>query len=151
MSEQKDFKPMMSEEDVLIITRITQADAPYNQRAQALLAINQGKTDEEAAEASGLRATQVKYWVTHYGKSGVAIFPEELLADEVVEVVEVVEIETAVSSQEPTLEQAPSSQKEAKKKKKPKGEKAKEDKGEKQAASTAEEAPVDEAPAEETK
>jgi hypothetical protein len=61
MSEQPKFEPLLSDKETLIITRITQADAPYNQRAQALLAINSGKSEEEAGEAAGLRATQVKY------------------------------------------------------------------------------------------
>jgi hypothetical protein len=124
MSDQKGNEMMMPKEDVMIITRLTNAETPYSQRAQALLAINEGKTQEDAAEAAGLRSTQVKYWVTRYLKSGLTIFPENLLTVEidVEEPDEVKELvtETAVSPQESTSEQAPSSQKEEEKKKKEK-------------------------------
>ncbi|MBE2221501.1 MAG: helix-turn-helix domain-containing protein, partial [Anaerolineae bacterium] len=140
MSEKNDFELTMPQKDVQVISRITtKADAPYNQRALAILAINEGKTAAAAAESTGLRPTQVSYWVTRYQKSGLAIFPQDLLAEEV----DVVEMETAVSPAMTTLAQAPSPQKEETKKKKPKGGKNKESKGEKQAAAAAVEEPPD--------
>jgi hypothetical protein len=114
MSEQKEVASLMTEQDALTVARMTDADAPHNQRAQALLAIHEGKTEEEAAQASGLRPTQVKYWVTRYGKSGLAIFPEDLLGEEVREVTG----ETAVSLEKPALEQTPPPPEKADKKKK---------------------------------
>lgn len=142
MSEQKEFEPMMTEEEILVVTHITSAEAPYSQRAQALLAINHGKTADEAGEASGLRATQVKYWVSRYRKSGLAIFPEELLVEEGEDVV----VETAVSLEKSlpsNTEQAPAEQKSQEKKKEQKGKKSKEVKGKKSVATTAEQAPSD--------
>lgn len=132
MSEQQKFEPILNDEETLIITRITQADAPYNQRAQALLAINAGKSEEEAGEATGLRPTQVKYWVSRYRKSGLEVFPDALLveAKEAVVVVEemVEEEKTAVIIEEtiaPKTEQEPAKKKAKKKKKGSKGKKSK--------------------------
>jgi len=144
MSEQKEFDTMMTEEDILVITRISNAEAPHSQRAQALLAVDAGKTQEEAAEASGLRATQVKYWVARYRKSGLAIFPEALMVEEEIDVVEVEE--TAVSlekSVSANIEQAPTEQKDQEKKNEQKGKKAKENKGQKSADIAAEQTPSD--------
>ena len=135
MSEQKEFDTMMTEEDILVITRISNAEAPHSQRAQALLAVDAGKTQEEAAEASGLRATQVKYWVARYRKSGLAIFPEALMVEEEIDVVEVEE--TAVSlekSVSANIEQAPTEQKDQEKKNEQKVGKPQENKGQKSLA-----------------
>lgn len=124
MSEQPKFDPILNDEEILIITHITQADTPYNQRAQVLLAINEGKSEEEAGEIAGLRATQVKYWAARYRKSGLEIFPDTLL----VEAEMVAEGETAVTTEKSITaspEQAPSEKKAKEEKKKQKNNKKK--------------------------
>ncbi len=82
MSEQNKVSPLLTTEAQLTLNRISQRETPYSQRAQALLALNEGKTDEEASAFSGLRPTQVRYWFRRYGKTGLAIFPADLLAAE---------------------------------------------------------------------
>ena len=145
MSEQKEFDSMMTEEEILVMKHITTAEAPYSQRAQALLALNEGKTQEEAAEASGLRHTQVKYWAIRYRKNHLAVFPDELTAieaeviektepEEAVKIVEAVKVEeVVVETAVPPKTSAPATKKDKKKskkeikadKKKKKGKKAK--------------------------
>lgn len=127
MSEQKEFEPILTEEEILIMQRFTFAIAPHNQRAQALLALNEGKTPEEAGDVAGLRSTQVSYWLNRYKKAGLAIFPEALLAEanEVGEV-EVDVVETAVSTPTAivTSNPAPSTKKDKNKKKQDKNKKS---------------------------
>lgn len=44
-----------------------------------LLAINGGASETAASERSGLRTTQVRYWINKYHKLGIAIFPTTML------------------------------------------------------------------------
>jgi hypothetical protein len=44
-----------------------------------LLAINDGASEAVASEFSGLRTTQVRYWLNKYQKMGMAIFPTNML------------------------------------------------------------------------
>ncbi len=64
-----------------VCTKLAAGKAPWSQRAQALLAINEGASETVASERSGLRPTQVKYWLNKYQKQGMAIFPEPLLQE----------------------------------------------------------------------
>ena len=81
-----------------------QEEAPHSQRAQALLALDEGATQPEAGLRAGLTVGQVKYWLGKFRKVGLDIFPEQVVMD------------TAESSQE---------EQKAKKTKKPKGKKGK--------------------------
>jgi hypothetical protein len=51
----------------------------HGQRALALLAIDEGATQEQAAQRSGLTAGQVKYWLGKFRQVRMAIFPEQVL------------------------------------------------------------------------
>jgi hypothetical protein len=64
-----------------ICIKLAAGKAPWSQRAQALMAINEGASETVASERSGLRPTQVKYWLNKYQKQGMAIFPEPLLQE----------------------------------------------------------------------
>lgn len=64
-----------------ICIKLAAGKAPWSQRAQALMAINEGASETVASERSGLRPTQVKYWLNKYQKQGMAIFPESLLQE----------------------------------------------------------------------
>lgn len=55
-------------------------EAPHSQRAQALLAIDEGATQAEAGQRAGLTSGQVKYWLGKYRKEGLTIFPEDLVS-----------------------------------------------------------------------
>ena len=58
---------------------IAKAKAPYSQRAMALLALDEGATQMQAAGQAGLTKGQVRYWLGKFRQERLAIFPEELL------------------------------------------------------------------------
>jgi hypothetical protein len=60
-----------------ICTSVAKGKAPHNQRASALLAVDSGKTMQQAAEETGLTLGQVRYWVGRFKKQGVDIFPAD--------------------------------------------------------------------------
>ena len=60
------------------IERITKSEAPHNQRAQAILALDEGITQAEAGQRAGLTSGQVKYWLGKFRQVRMQIFPEEL-------------------------------------------------------------------------
>jgi hypothetical protein len=70
---------LLSPENEKFCTKIATGDPPWSQRAQMLLAINGGTSEAEASERSGLRTTQVRYWLNKYQKMGMAIFPTDML------------------------------------------------------------------------
>ena len=82
MVQKSDFQTLINEKDLPIVKLISKAAKPYSQRALALLELNKGCSLEEAAEISGLRVTQVKYWQRVYKTSGLDAFPADLLEDE---------------------------------------------------------------------
>jgi len=77
--EEKIVTELLTPEESLVLTQIGPGRAVWSQRAQALLAVNEGANNEAAGEAAGLRDTQVKYWVTAFRRQGMAIFPEDIL------------------------------------------------------------------------
>ena len=54
----------------------------HGQRALALLAVDEGATQEEAAQRAGLTAGQVKYWLGKFRRVRMDIFPEQVLKAE---------------------------------------------------------------------
>ena len=50
--------------------------APFSQRALALLALDEGATQKDAAQQSGQTLGQVRYWLRKFRKERMAIFPE---------------------------------------------------------------------------
>lgn len=59
-----------------ICEELARGKAPWSQRAQALLSVDGGASYTDAGEITGLRASQVKYWVDAFRRRGVEIFPE---------------------------------------------------------------------------
>lgn len=55
-------------------------DPPHSQRATALLALDSGATQMQAAGQAGLTKGQVRYWLDKFRQERLAIFPEESLA-----------------------------------------------------------------------
>ena len=51
----------------------------HGQRALALLAIDEGTTQEQAGQRAGLTAGQVKYWLGKFRRVRMDIFPEQVL------------------------------------------------------------------------
>lgn len=70
---------LLSYEERDILGEVATKDPPFSQRAQALLAIDEGATQAEAGRQSGLTIWQVRYWLTKFRKDKMSIFPEELL------------------------------------------------------------------------
>ena len=55
--------------------RVASGEAPFSQRALALLFLDEGATQAAAGERAGLTSGQVKYWLAKFRKEGLAIFP----------------------------------------------------------------------------
>ena len=65
-----------------ICKQISAGEAPHSQRASALLALNGGTTQAQAAEQGGLTPGQMKYWLTKFRKQRLGIFPAALLVED---------------------------------------------------------------------
>jgi hypothetical protein len=95
----------------------------HGQRALALLAIDKGATQAEAAQQSSLTPGQVKYWLGKFRRVRMEIFPEQ--------VVNADSFFLAEEAPDKAVEKAakPKKKKEGKKPKPKKAKKAKKDKG----------------------
>jgi len=71
---------LLSSEERATLGQVATQDPPHSQRAQALLAIDEGATQAAAGQQAGLTKGQVRYWLGKFRKDGTAIFPEELLS-----------------------------------------------------------------------
>jgi hypothetical protein len=58
--------------------KMAQGGAPHSHRALALLALDQGVTQADAAELSGLTKGQVRYWRDKFNQQRLGIFPKDL-------------------------------------------------------------------------
>jgi transposase-like protein len=66
---------LLTPEEREICGRVATTDAPHSQRALALMALDQGVTQAEAAQLSGLTAGQVRYWRDSFRQKRLGIFP----------------------------------------------------------------------------
>jgi len=57
---------LLSAQEREVFTRISTGEAPHSQRAQALLAIDEGASQAAAGAAAGLTSGQVKYWLAKF-------------------------------------------------------------------------------------
>jgi len=80
----KDGK-LLSEQERVAFRMISTGNDLHGQRAIALLAIDQGATQAEAAQIAGLTRGQVKYWLEKFRQVRLQIFPEALLQIELIE------------------------------------------------------------------
>jgi hypothetical protein len=71
---------LLTPEERAACLEITSGDGPHSQRATALLALDEGSTQMQAAGQAGLTKGQVRYWLGKFRQERLAIFPEELLA-----------------------------------------------------------------------
>ena len=69
----------MSTEEATVCIKIASGEPPYSQRAQALLALNTGASQAEAAAQSSLTENQVRYWLSRFRSRRLAVFPEEMI------------------------------------------------------------------------
>lgn len=71
---------ILSKEDLATCQTLAKLDIKLvSQRAQALLILHEGQTQAIAAEQTGLTVGQVRYLMTLFRKSGIALFPEKVL------------------------------------------------------------------------
>ena len=118
MSPQTEDKLLAPTERVAL-KMISVGSAPHSQRAAALLAIDGGATQAQAAEQAGLTRGQVKYWLAKFRQVRLDIFPQPEAAPEQVE--QVAEPKEKAEVEKPA--------KASKKGKKAKGKKGKKGKG----------------------
>jgi hypothetical protein len=85
MKTQQENKQSTSKDNLLtaqeqaVCMQISKREAPHSQRALALLVLNEGETQGQAADKSGLSTGQVKYWVSRFRNHRLGIFPDPLL------------------------------------------------------------------------
>jgi len=63
-----------------VLRRVARRKGVYAHRAKALLALDDGRTQVEAGERSGLAERTVRYWLMQFRERGLTIFPGRLLA-----------------------------------------------------------------------
>ena len=76
---------LLSDQEREAFKMIATGNDLHGQRAIALLAIDDGATQAQAAQQSGLTPGQVKYWLGKFRQVRMQIFPEQLLKAEKVE------------------------------------------------------------------
>ncbi len=117
---------ILTEDEKLVCEQLAVGGTPFGQRAQALLVLDSGATQELASQHSGLTLNQVRYWQGRFRTRRLDVFPDDLLMAARTEIeisasVVMVEVEkeTAVkpSKQENSSTEDQSSKKSKKKKK----------------------------------
>lgn len=108
------------------------AEPPYSQRALAILGIDGGLSQKDAADKTGLTPRQVRYWLEKFCDEDLAIFPESVLPSQGVMVESTGNQETGaqvdLTLQAPLAEaSAQSASKNGKEQEEKKGKKAKKD------------------------
>ena len=81
MEEERSIELFVSEEESSVLEKIALGEAPFSQRAQAILAADAGSNLEQAAGVSGLRATQVRFWLGRFRHSRLTIFREAMIEE----------------------------------------------------------------------
>ena len=127
--DKKSAGKLLSPEERGVCKQLAAGEAPWSQRAQALMALDKGATQAEAGGRAGLTRTQARYWLGRYREDGLSIFPEAELSQTQPDPSQ----DTAASPQAVGEEAAATAekpkQKKKKKKKKKKTRKAKKAKG----------------------
>jgi transposase-like protein len=70
---------LLSEQERVAFKMISTGNDLHGQRALALLAIDEGSTQAQAAQQAGLTPGQVKYWLAKFREIRLAIFPDQVL------------------------------------------------------------------------
>jgi hypothetical protein len=124
---------LLSPEERGVCKQLAAGEAPWSQRAQALLALDEGATQAQAGSQAGLSLGQVRYWLGRYRKDGLSIVPEaELSQTQPDPAPEIEESPGAVGKEaaDELTADAAAAEKPKQKKKKKKKRKAKKTKGE---------------------
>ena len=72
---------LLSPEERGVCRQLAAGEAPWSQRAQALLALDEGATQAGAGGQAGLTQGQVSYWLRRYREDGLSIFPDSEAAE----------------------------------------------------------------------
>lgn len=72
---------LLSAQERVAFRMISTGNDLHGHRALALLAIDEGATQAQAAQRAGLTSGQVKYWLGKFRQIRLAIFPDQVLAD----------------------------------------------------------------------
>lgn len=73
---------LLSPANQVVCTRLSSSNTPdVCQRAAALILLDQGSTQAETSEKSGLSIGQIRYLVRRFKEKGMELFPAEVLAD----------------------------------------------------------------------
>jgi transposase-like protein len=72
---------LLNLEERAVCERVAAGEAPWSQRAQALLALDEGATQVGAGGRAGLTQGQVRYWLGRFRQDGLGIFPESEKAE----------------------------------------------------------------------
>ena len=70
---------LLSSQERVAFKMISTGNDLHGQRALALLAIDEGATQAQAAQQAGLTPGQVKYWLSKFREIRLAIFPDQIL------------------------------------------------------------------------
>jgi outer membrane biosynthesis protein TonB len=70
---------LLSAQERVAFRMISTGNDLHGQRALALLAIDEGATQAQAAQRAGLTSGQVKYWLGKFRQIRLAIFPDQVL------------------------------------------------------------------------
>ena len=73
---------LLSDQEREAFKMISTGNDLHGQRALALLAIDEGASQAQAAQKAGLTAGQVKYWLGKFRRVRMEIFPEQVLKPE---------------------------------------------------------------------
>jgi len=79
MSDNQHESLMLPDERIVCEQIAAANESPHSSRAQALLALDSGGSQEEAAAQSGLTPNQVKYWLGRFRNHRLTIFPDVLV------------------------------------------------------------------------
>ena len=79
MVAQQSIEILVTAEESSVLEAVAQAEAPYSQRAQALLAVDAGSNLEQAAQVANLKVTQVRYWIGRFRNGRLGMFPDWLI------------------------------------------------------------------------
>jgi hypothetical protein len=74
--DKKTVGKLLSPEERGVCKQLAAGEAPWSQRAQALLALDEGATQAQAGSQAGLTQGQVRYWLGRFRKDGLSIVPE---------------------------------------------------------------------------
>ena len=72
---------LLTPRERVVCLRISAGDTIHSQRAQALIAIDDGATQVQACQRSGLTQGQVSYWLGKFRKIRLDIYPEDYLKE----------------------------------------------------------------------